>query len=32
MADQVAVSHDVSKLVEKIKDIKIAMMTTIEHG
>ncbi|HEX8506025.1 MAG TPA: pyridoxamine 5'-phosphate oxidase family protein [Hymenobacter sp.] len=32
MADQVAVSHDVSKLVEKIKDIKIAMMTTIENG
>ncbi|OGX83229.1 hypothetical protein BEN47_17640 [Hymenobacter lapidarius] len=32
MADQVAVSHDVSKLVEKIKDIKIAMMTTIEDG
>ena len=32
MADQIAVSHDVSKLVEKIKDIKIAMMTTIEHG
>lgn len=31
MADQVAVSHDVSKLVEKIKDIKIAMMTTIEN-
>jgi len=32
MADQVAVSHDVSKLVEKIKDIKIAMMTTVENG
>lgn len=32
MADQVAVSHDVSKLVDKIKEIKIAMMTTIEHG
>ncbi|MBF9220427.1 pyridoxamine 5'-phosphate oxidase family protein [Hymenobacter ruricola] len=32
MADQVAVSHDVTKLVEKIKDIKIAMMTTIERG
>src|SRR5687767_9313458 len=32
MADQVAVSHDVSKLVEKIKDIRIAMMTTIENG
>jgi general stress protein 26 len=32
MADHVAVSHDVSKLVEKIKDIKIAMMTTIENG
>ncbi|MCC3152572.1 pyridoxamine 5'-phosphate oxidase family protein [Hymenobacter sp. BT770] len=32
MADQVAVSHDVAKLVEKIKDIKIAMMTTIENG
>lgn len=31
MADQVAVSHDVSKLVEKIKDIRIAMMTTIEN-
>jgi general stress protein 26 len=32
MADHVAVSHDVSKLVDKIKDIKIAMMTTIENG
>ena len=32
MADKVAVSHDVSKLVEKIKDIRIAMMTTIENG
>ncbi|HEX8658271.1 MAG TPA: pyridoxamine 5'-phosphate oxidase family protein [Hymenobacter sp.] len=32
MADQVAVSHDVSKLVERIKDVKIAMMTTIENG
>ena len=32
MADHVAVSHDVSKLVDKIKDIRIAMMTTIEHG
>ena len=32
MADQVAVSHDIAKLVEKIKDIKIAMMTTIENG
>ena len=32
MADKVAVSHDVSKLVDKIKDIKIAMMTTIEQG
>lgn len=32
MADKVAVSHDVSKLVDKIKDIKIAMMTTIEDG
>ncbi len=32
MADKVAVSHDVSKLVDKIKDIKIAMMTTIENG
>ena len=32
MANHVAVSHDVSKLVDKIKDIKIAMMTTIEHG
>lgn len=32
MAAKVAVSHDVSKLVDKIKDIKIAMMTTIEHG
>lgn len=30
MAEQTAVSHDVSKLVEKIKDIKIAMMTTVE--
>lgn len=32
MADKVAVSHDVSKLVDKIKDIKIAMMTTVENG
>ena len=32
MADHVAVSHDVSKLVDKIKDIRIAMMTTIENG
>ena len=32
MAEHVAVSHDVSKLVDKIKDIKIAMMTTIENG
>jgi len=32
MADKVAVSHDVSKLVDRIKDIKIAMMTTIENG
>ena len=32
MADQVAVSHDVNKLVDKIKDIRIAMMTTIENG
>lgn len=32
MAEQIAVSHDVSKLVDKIKDIKIAMMTTIENG
>jgi general stress protein 26 len=32
MADQVAVSHDVTKLVDKIKDIKIAMMTTVENG
>ncbi|WP_345225538.1 pyridoxamine 5'-phosphate oxidase family protein [Hymenobacter koreensis] len=30
MAEKVAVSHDVSKLVERIKDIKIAMMTTAE--
>ena len=30
MADQTALSHDVSKLVDKIKDIKIAMMTTAE--
>jgi general stress protein 26 len=30
MAEKVAVSHDVSKLVERIKDIKIAMMTTVE--
>ncbi|PJJ60579.1 pyridoxamine 5'-phosphate oxidase family protein [Hymenobacter chitinivorans] len=30
MAEQVAVSHDVTKLVERIKDIKIAMMTTVE--
>ncbi|WP_375416132.1 pyridoxamine 5'-phosphate oxidase family protein [uncultured Hymenobacter sp.] len=32
MADKVAVSHDVSQLVDRIKDIKIAMMTTIENG
>jgi general stress protein 26 len=32
MADKVAVSHDVSKLIERIKDIRIAMMTTIENG
>ena len=30
MAEQTAVSHDVSKLVDKIKDIRIAMMTTAE--
>ena len=30
MAEQVAVSHDISKLVDKIKDIRIAMMTTAE--
>ncbi|AYA36292.1 general stress protein [Hymenobacter oligotrophus] len=30
MAEKVAVSHDVTKLVERIKDIKIAMMTTLE--
>ena len=32
MADHIAVSHDVNKLVDKIKDIRIAMMTTIENG
>ena len=32
MTDHIAVSHDVSKLVDKIKDIRIAMMTTIENG
>ncbi|WP_234997391.1 pyridoxamine 5'-phosphate oxidase family protein [Hymenobacter roseosalivarius] len=30
MAEQVAVSNDVSKLIERIKDIRIAMMTTAE--
>ena len=30
MAEQIAVSHDISKLVDKIKDIRIAMMTTAE--
>ena len=30
MAEQTAVSHDISKLVDKIKDIRIAMMTTVE--
>ena len=32
MADHVAVSHDISKLLDRIKDIRIAMMTTIENG
>ncbi|UYZ63988.1 pyridoxamine 5'-phosphate oxidase family protein [Hymenobacter weizhouensis] len=32
MAEKVAVSHDVTKLIERIKDIKIAMMTTVEAG
>ena len=30
MAEKTAVSHDISKLVDKIKDIRIAMMTTAE--
>ncbi|QNP51561.1 pyridoxamine 5'-phosphate oxidase family protein [Hymenobacter qilianensis] len=30
MAEHVAVSNDVTKLIDRIKDIKIAMMTTIE--
>jgi len=30
MAEQTAVSHDITKLVDKIKDIRIAMMTTAE--
>ncbi|GAA4358307.1 pyridoxamine 5'-phosphate oxidase family protein [Hymenobacter saemangeumensis] len=30
MAEKVAVSHDITQLVDKIKDIKIAMMTTAE--
>lgn len=30
MAEQIAVSHDISKLVDKIKEIRIAMMTTSE--
>lgn len=29
MADQVAVSHDVSKLLDKIKDVKFATLTTL---
>lgn len=31
MAEQVAVSNDVTKLIERIKDIKIAMLTTAEQ-
>lgn len=32
MAEQVAVSHDVTELVKRIKDIKIAMLTTAEEN
>ena len=33
MADQVAISHDVTQLVDKIKDIKVASLTTVDaHG
>ncbi|QDA61876.1 pyridoxamine 5'-phosphate oxidase family protein [Hymenobacter jejuensis] len=31
MAEQVAVSNDVTKLIERIKDIKIAMLTTYDE-
>ncbi|MDF7811735.1 pyridoxamine 5'-phosphate oxidase family protein [Hymenobacter sp. YC55] len=31
MAEQVAVSHDVTELIKRIKDIKIAMLTTAEQ-
>lgn len=30
MAEQTAISHDLSQLVDNIKDIRIAMMTTVE--
>lgn len=32
MADQVAVSHDVSKLIDKIKDVKLATLTTLSDN
>lgn len=32
MAEQVAVSHDVSKLIDKIKDVKLATLTTYGDG
>ncbi|MCC2546245.1 pyridoxamine 5'-phosphate oxidase family protein [Hymenobacter sp. BT175] len=31
MAEKVEVSHDISQLIDRIKDIRIAMMTTVEH-
>lgn len=30
MADQVAISHDVTQLVDKIKDIRVASLTTVD--
>ncbi|RZK25891.1 MAG: general stress protein [Hymenobacter sp.] len=31
MAEQVAVSHDISKLIDKIKDVKLATLTTLSE-
>lgn len=30
MADQVAVSHDINQLIDKIKDVKLATLTTLD--